>query len=607
MNYFRQYGWLFFVLSFGSSIGADEASISVVSQSTVPLSDCSRAEIRACSLICRGDINSADQLLDGLESEREDSVRQIHGIIAAYQSFQIQHEHNQSFAFQQKSSRLYEHLSRVVLDDPNAIASSLERIAETIESADPGQAQGLLADPTVARVMLMAIQHLSELDKTGHWNLAYERYGRLLAIIDGERYGQAAKELRDKLFIQQSLRWIPQEKTWAGGPVEPDMVKRAIAILDLKYVRAIDYRQLATAVLRRCRLIAEVFQHRPNADDGQTRDTQRAEWMNQINGFQFEVEGEKDGLSKEQFVTLLDQVLSANASTIRIPPAVLLAQLAQGAFDPLDPYTRIVWPGEATAFEEQISQRYTGVGVNLIKAEDGLRVVEIVPNSPAYIGGIRQDDRIVAINGASTETMTLDDAIGEITGPSGTAVKLGVKRAPSNQTEEIALERELITVMTVKGLTTDPTSAQRYWLEPREGIAYLRITQFTESTPEQMTQALEVLGLGVKGLVLDLRYNAGGSVLSAVHVADLFISKGLIARCQGRLGPSTYYCADADDALADRPMVVLINKSSASAAEIVAGALQRTQPHRAVLVGEPTYGKTCVQTITPFPGGGSCL
>jgi carboxyl-terminal processing protease len=360
-------------------------------------------------------------------------------------------------------------------------------------------------------------------------------------------------------------------------------------------------------VLRRCRLIAEVFQHRPNADDGQTRDTQRAEWMNQINGFQFEVEGEKDGLSKEQFVTLLDQVLSANASTIRIPPAVLLAQLAQGAFDPLDPYTRIVWPGEATAFEEQISQRYTGVGVNLIKAEDGLRVVEIVPNSPAYIGGIRQDDRIVAINGASTETMTLDDAIGEITGPSGTAVKLGVKRAPSNQTEEIALERELITVMTVKGLTTDPTSTQRYWLEPREGIAYLRITQFTESTPEQTTQALEVLGPGVKGLVLDLRYNAGGSVLSAVHVADLFISKGLIARCQGRLGPSTYYCADADDALADRPMVVLINKSSASAAEIVAGALQRTKPHRAVLVGEPTFGKTCVQTITPFPGGGSFL
>ncbi len=600
MKYYRQYGWYYFVFPFVSFIGADEI---IHSESIDSQSNNLRSEIHACSLICRGDIDAAEQILEDLESEHTDPVPRIRGIIADFRSVRVQREIDRMFLFQQKTSRLHDDLSSSTSDDPNTLRRSLVQIAETIEYADPEQRQILLSDPGVAHVIRMAIQYLNELDKRGHWNLAFEQYGRFLAVIDCKKYDHVVRDLHEKAILLQNLKEILREKPPTGNPVESDWIRCASTILGLKYIRPIEYRQLCNAALRQCRIITDVLQHTPNLNIDPSGKKRLAEWMIRIDCFQFEVEKSTDCFSKEQFEELLNRIIITNSTTIRIPHPLLMAQVLRGVFETLDPYTRIVWPDEATAFEEQIAQRYTGIGVNVIKSEDGLRVIDVIPNSPACKEDLRQDDRIVAINGDSTEEMSLPDAIGKITGPRGTEVRLMVKRMRAEQTEEIALEREPIAAVTVRGPTADLNSARRYWLEPQEGIAYIRITLFAEVTPAQMSEAMDILGPNVRGLVLDLRFNVGGTVTSAAQIADMFISKGLIVRCQGRFGPSTYYCADSEDRLADRPIVVLINQSSASAAEIVAGALQRTKPQRAVLVGEPTFGKTCVQTITPLSGG----
>jgi carboxyl-terminal processing protease len=228
-----------------------------------------------------------------------------------------------------------------------------------------------------------------------------------------------------------------------------------------------------------------------------------------------------------------------------------------------------------------------------------IQVVTPIPGSPAYHAGIVPGDQITKINGESTESITIDQAVRKITGPKGTKVTLGILHPWNQKSRQVTLTRDTIVIQTVKGYKMDGENQWQYFIDPVGKIAYVRITSFTDTTPQELTDALNTITQqGGKGLILDLRFNPGGTLKAAVETVDLFIDKGVIVSTRGRsVEPWQKSASPNDTKFRDLPIIVLINNYSASAAEIVSGALK--DYHRAWLIGERSFGKGSVQNVLP--------
>jgi carboxyl-terminal processing protease len=231
-----------------------------------------------------------------------------------------------------------------------------------------------------------------------------------------------------------------------------------------------------------------------------------------------------------------------------------------------------------------------------------------LPDTPAYNSGLDAGDVIESVDGVPTKDMPIGCAVKNITGPAGTKVTLMVKHEGQQQAKQITITRAKITVPTIRGWERDEEGKWRYMVDEENKIGYIRMTSFSEKTASDMEEALNNLERsGMKGLILDLRYNSGGYFDSAVNVADAFLDEGLIVITRPRFGIPDYKEAHSKGTHPNYPMVVLINTGSASASEIVAGALADPKHHRATLIGERTHGKGVVQGITKYPGDGAQL
>ncbi len=262
-----------------------------------------------------------------------------------------------------------------------------------------------------------------------------------------------------------------------------------------------------------------------------------------------------------------------------------------GMLRSLDPHSDYLEPQAYKDMKEDTQGRYGGIGVHIGMRNDVLTVIAPIEDTPAFEAGLLAGDRIVEIDGEKTRKMEFSESVDRIRGKRGTTVLLTVLREGESDTLEFEIRREFIEVASVKGTRVI-----------RNGIGYVRITQFSAPTAESFQRGLDKLfEQEVKGLVLDLRNNPGGLVSSAVNVAEKFLRKGeLIVTTKGRKYRSgkMEQRAAGDVRYLDVPLVILVNEGSASAAEIVAGALQ--DQGRAVLLGETTYGKGSVQSILPI-------
>ena len=223
-----------------------------------------------------------------------------------------------------------------------------------------------------------------------------------------------------------------------------------------------------------------------------------------------------------------------------------------------------------------------------------VKVVSPIEGSPAFRAGIESGDVILSVDGAPVDPDRLEDTISRMRGKDGTSVVLGVHRPGDDTTFSLTLTRELIQVASVKARTLEP------------GVGYIRVTHFSETTGRDLERAALRLkkdnGGTLQGLILDLRNNPGGLLDAAVEVSDIFLETGLIVSADGRVNDARFsMSAQPGDVLDGKPMVVLVNSGSASASEIVAGALQ--DHGRALLVGSHTFGKGSVQTVMPLSNG----
>jgi carboxyl-terminal processing protease len=258
-----------------------------------------------------------------------------------------------------------------------------------------------------------------------------------------------------------------------------------------------------------------------------------------------------------------------------------------------------------------MTQEFTGIGVEISKPTGKLTIGGLLPDAPAYnTTSIDAGDVIEKIDGEPvTKDMSLNCAISKITGPRGTKVVLTIRHEGSKETEDITIVRDKIVVPTVKGWLRTSDGKWRYLLDESNGLAYLRITNFTATTaPDMETILIGLERKGLNGLIIDLRFNTGGYLETAAAIVDMFIKSGPIVKSRQRWSVSSNQeRAHSTGTHPNYPVVVLINGSSASASEIVAGALQDKRYKRATLVGSRTYGKGSVQVITPATGSGSQL
>ncbi|MDH4108951.1 MAG: S41 family peptidase [Gammaproteobacteria bacterium] len=275
----------------------------------------------------------------------------------------------------------------------------------------------------------------------------------------------------------------------------------------------------------------------------------------------------------------------------------LIEGAIRGMVAELDPHSEFLDAEEFQDIRISTSGSYSGIGLE-VDTEDG-RVVVIAPidGTPAARAGLRSGDNIVAIDDRPVREDNLQDAIELMRGHAGSRVSVSVLRGPEAELLVFSLRREQIRVATVS----------RRLLEP--SLAYVRISQFSENTASELSRAIdeitdELLAKGdeFRGLILDLRDNPGGMLDSAVDVSDLFLTRGVIVTADGRTQEARFRReASRGDILDGLPIVVLVNKGSASASEIVAGALQ--DHRRALIVGTETFGKGLVQTVMPLSKG----
>jgi len=255
-----------------------------------------------------------------------------------------------------------------------------------------------------------------------------------------------------------------------------------------------------------------------------------------------------------------------------------------------DPHSVYFTSEELRSFQEDIKGKYVGVGMVIQKkVGEPLTVVSPIEDGPAYKAGIKPKDQIVEIDGESTYNLTSEEASKRLKGKANTSVKVKVYREANKLTKVFELKRETIELKYVKSKMLEG------------GIGYLRLTQFGDNVYPDMKKALEGLqAKGMKALILDLRSNPGGELGQSIKIASMFIEKGKIVSTRQKKGEETVYSREGKY-FGNFPMVVLINGGSASASEIVSGALKDYK--RATLIGEKTFGKGSVQTLLPLPDG----
>ena len=333
---------------------------------------------------------------------------------------------------------------------------------------------------------------------------------------------------------------------------------------------------------------------------------------------------------RRQLFTYLDFVIRMNRKTVNLENNVLAYEMAQAAMASLDDYSAVIWPHDREMFLRTLKGNFKGIGVQIrMNNKNELTVITPLVNTPAYRAGFKAGDIITHVDGKNIASWTLDQAIRNITGPKDTQVKITLKRKlksdkTKDQTEnkdktakkkddekdddskykklEHMITRSQIDIESVKGWSLQDNGDWDYYIDKKNKIGYVRVSQFLRQSADDLQKAVDQMknDQGMNALILDLRYNPGGLLSTAIDMVDKFVDKGIIVSTKDKDEKiKRSHKASASRTTIKTPVVVLINQGSASASEIVSGALQDLG--RAHIVGENSFGKGSVQNTDFFP------
>lgn len=386
--------------------------------------------------------------------------------------------------------------------------------------------------------------------------------------------------------------------------VRMTMLEDALLRAKGDYFRNVTYRQLMIGGLKSLHTVLTT-PALEQAFPGLRDRAKKAEFLGMIDASLAKLQAAKgrEHDSDQALVTLLKNLRTVNMETVTLPEPVLVSEFADGAFGSLDPFTSVIWPSELKEFQKNTNGEFSGVGIQIEADESGyLKVATPLEDSPAYHAGVKPGSLVIKINGKSARWVGLTQAVKLITGPPKTKVTLTIKE-PDGGERDFVLQRDTIKVASVKGYLRQPGGTWDYFIDPDQKIGYLRLSSFTRTSADDLLAALNQMNAaGVRGIIMDLRNNPGGLLNVATEIVDDFVASGLIVatRPDRPDSPNQEVSINAH-ATRDEiktPMIVLVNQLSASASEIVSGALKDHK--RALIVGERTFGKGSVQMLFPL-------
>lgn len=548
--------------------------------------------------------------------------RQLDAYLAAWQS--IQTDENKTRSAGAKQLKKIEDdlidslgsLEALVIEKPWASALTQARVALQLWSEN--QKQKVMQEPWY-RQLVGEVEKLGKeyMDKSD-WYEAMAVYGNLQELEpNNESYKSLAKTTQRHvrvlgLYGQQKPATKPapaseesEASNWQDlvSGVDMEMVRDAIRQLGDNYVEAPDYHKLARGGLMALKVLAQTPQA-SHAFAGLGDAQKRQAFLDALEGLSKSLPKRENDAN--ELILIMNSAVRSSERTVGIANEVVAVEFMDGLLEELDKFSNMIWPHEVSDFDKQTMGQFFGVGIQIAKDPgEPLKVVSPLEDSPAYKAGIKSGDFILTVDGLATENQRVDSLVKRITGPKGTKVVLRIK-SPGQPPRDIELVREEIRIKTVKGWQRKDGGEWDYLVDPQNHIGYIRITQFTDQTAGDLVATLKDLkSQGCHDLIIDMRFNPGGLLRSAEGVCDEFLRDGRIVSTKGRQTAETVKNATPSGDYQTGNLIVLVNQYSASAAEIVAGALK--DRGRAMVVGQRSYGKGSVQNVIRISRGKAIL
>jgi carboxyl-terminal processing protease len=529
----------------------------------------------------------------------------------------------------ESAKKMHEHLAATDLSQALRSAVEVQTLRDNLDSA--------FDDAEINQIIAWAERRIPEVETQNDWLYAQELLYRLRTLYEDtsrqEEYERHRRHLdmvnrRVSLLANYAPRRlhelrVQQAERLEEEPIEAfnaalavdwnervsgitsSMLKAALRAAAEEHIESRHWKPLMRGGLNELKLLAstsgleETF---PKIGDVASV----SEWMQEIDRQLAVLEATDDRhVNRRYGKNLLDDLVRLNERTLQLERAVVYREFGDGAMYELDEFSEIIWPDKLRRFKQATEGNFIGVGI-LIRHNDKREIMVVNPleGPPAYFAGIKPDDLIQRVDGESTVGWSLNDAVDKITGPKNVPVTLGIRREGVEQLLDVPIVRDVIKLRSVKGWWKEGLDAGGepewdWFIDPVCGIAYIKLTQFTEDTYRDLVMAWHQIRRERRpnGVILDLRYNPGGLLTSAVQISNLFVDKGEIVTGEDKEGFQAWsqHAQPGRAELGGVPTVVLINKGSASASEIVAGCLQAYG--LAVVVGERSYGKGSVQTV----------
>lgn len=561
----------------------------------------------AVEQLCQGQFDSAEELLSSVHTAKADKIKTV---LKSFDDLSDLRQAAKEQEYQKNLKEFEEIKSSGVPTEPNDIVDAYAAILSVKEYANDEQKKSLFEDEFVKQVIDESVKKSIEHEEKGEWVEAYtSSYFWLSSLFeDNKNYKEKSESLTEKILIKSSLQdTLCETAKERHEGILPSMFSRTIKGLDYGYVSLIDYNEMAEKAINRCENLGEVLVYPDEKIEFSVDRAQVNEWNKALREIKKRIGKEVSGINRGQFLDIYEEIINLVPVTLKIPQEIVISQFAEASLATLDPHTNLIWPWQVRDFQKMMTQKFSGIGIEISRKAKELTVMSLLPGTPAYYSGLDAEDSIVEIDGLPTKDMSLTCAVSKITGPAGTDVTLTVRSKDQEETKKIKITRATIDVSTIRGWQRTEDGDWRFMLDEQSGVGYVRLTGFTDNTTELMKQAIQKMeGKKLNALVIDLRNNSGGYLQTAAEIVDLFVDEGTIVSTRPRWGMSEKLKAHKK-ATYEMPLAVLINGSSASASEIVSGALQDQMFERAVIIGERSYGKGSVQQIVSVPGNGAQL
>ena len=588
------------------------------------------------TLARKGDLDGLLAMVDQIPADRPEMA----AVLADFKTLKAniaKRESTRDTQITKVNAKLDEQLAKE--PTPLNLSRSLKEAIELHMLTRDSEKAALLKTERIAGLVRAADKAARESESKGEWLFANELFARLNLLLEEQgTYRKDADRLVDRLSMIRlytpklfwEMRDARQKLEEKGKPLpafnpqgEDSAAKlkgitqtaliKAINMAGSEHVERVGMRKLLIGGLDHVRTMittSDLAQTFPGiADKAAT-----AEMLAYIDGQIAALTKRDTQPSNYEASRLIADVIANNRATVKVSDEAVIHEFGNGAFGELDEFSQIIWPDELQRFKRMTEGSFTGVGIQIQLDEESqmIKVVQPLEGTPAQRAGVRAGDLLKKINDNSAVGLTLDQAIEQITGKRGSPVRITVDRAGKDV--EFDLVRDTIPIRTAKGWkrTGDSDTDWDFMVDKDAGLGYVRLSGFNDNTTEELHAAIKSMQqspAGLNGIILDLRFNPGGLLNQAVSVANTFISEGVVVYTEGAggsVGDKHYAEKAAQTVRGGTPIIVLINDGSASASEIVSGAIENygrddsPSPINAIVLGHRSFGKGSVQNVIPL-------